>query len=185
MTAEYGNKIGTALRAIRQMHSDTSRLLQDCDGTIGRHRPSVFGSNATRDLTYQFNAAQWMAEGVYRYYDAADVEAGLVEGITTAFIDKVKPERPEEPLLIVGQIKYKVEDGKAIAETCLGWDLWNVYFDGLPAAKTGTILFTKGWQTGRVDWVKLIAVPLYSVSSMAVVEELMAKVRAFAADGER
>src|ERR1700722_1838486 len=104
-TTEYGTKIAGALKAVAQMHAETSRLLVDCDKYIGNGRPSVFGSYATRDLTYHYKATFWMAEGVYRYYPAGpDAVEGVyryypagpdaVEGVTVAFHYAGAPDDP-------------------------------------------------------------------------------------------
>src|SRR6516225_545657 len=85
MNDDYGKKINQALKAVRQMHADVSKLLVDADGTIGKGKIAVF-SNATRDLTVGVQAKTWMAWFVYRYYAAPDAtEAGMVDAVTVWF----------------------------------------------------------------------------------------------------
>jgi hypothetical protein len=180
MNDDYGKKIGDALRAIRQMHSDTSKLLKDCDGTIGKGRVSIFGNNATRELTYSVAATQWMAEGVYRFYDAQDKEAGLLEGVTACFIDEATGIKISSPILIVGQIKYKMDGQASPKANCDPWDLWYGFLEWTEKKVFGEVhtpIATETEDTERIASMKLAAVPLYSVTSMKVVEELMTKVR--------
>lgn len=115
MNDDYGQKINLALAAVRRMHADVSKLLVDADGSIGKGKASVFDAYATRDLTYHYRADFWMAEGVYRLYapkGASDEHP--VEGLTVRFFDQEG--RIEEPFLIVGQLKYKLEAGRPLVE---------------------------------------------------------------------
>jgi hypothetical protein len=178
MSDDYGTRMGNALRAVRQMHSDAARLLQDCDTTIGSGRKSIFDM-ATRDLTWKVDATQWMAEGVYRYYDASDQMPGLVEAVLVAFIDRDKPERPEEPLLIVGRIKYGVDTSLQTAvHPCEEWDLWYAYFDWYGRQESvGRPVMLGPRSQRQIEWVKFFAVPLYSVTGMDVVVRGMETVR--------
>jgi hypothetical protein len=82
MSNDYGLRVGTAIRAVARLHSDTSRLLLDCDGTIGQGRTSIFKNYATSDLTWNVKANHWMAAGIYRYYDTSDIQPRTVEGVT-------------------------------------------------------------------------------------------------------
>lgn len=36
MTDGYGKKVNNAVKAVRQMYADTSKLLQACDDAIGK-----------------------------------------------------------------------------------------------------------------------------------------------------
>jgi len=73
VTSDYGRQIMIALNAVRQLHSDTTRLLVDFGKKMGADWYSVFGNFATRELTYSVNTEFWMAEGVYRYGRATTV----------------------------------------------------------------------------------------------------------------
>ncbi len=37
-TKRYGEKIHNAIKAVARLHTDTSKLLRECDGTIGKGR---------------------------------------------------------------------------------------------------------------------------------------------------
>lgn len=177
MKTEYGTKMAGALKAVAQMHSDTSKLLQDCDQEIGKGRPSIFGSYATRDLTYNFQADFWMAEGVYRYYQAGPA---LVDGVTVAFFHASEPDDPRsdtEPLLLVARIQYATAgDGASSKGNCKEWDIWHMYFDWVPDRKLGQILSVGRAGDGRIEWARLIAVPLFSISRIEDVAALMSRV---------
>lgn len=183
MTTEYGMRISGALKAIVQLHSDTSRLLVDCDKHLGKGRPSVFGSYATRDLTYHYKAEFWMAEGVYRYYPAGP---NAVDGITVAFhyagAPSVDPET--EPLLLIARIQYSslpdtTPPGSApVKGRCEEWDVWNLYFVWGRNRQFGKVLEYESVDNGRISWARLIAVPLYTVDSIELVVRLADEVGA-------
>ena len=132
MADEYGKKLTTALAAVRQLHSDTSKLMVDFDGKMfAAGWSSVFENIATRDLTYSVRAQFWMAEGVYRYY-ANDGNPGYIEGLTVAFFDK----RAEEPLFLAAEIQYRMDANKLISTVCRAWDIWHLYFGNTDTASS-------------------------------------------------
>ena len=57
---DYGKKMGQALKAVAKMHTQVSQLLLDCNSLFPEYE-SVFGTNATRELTYSVKADFWMA----------------------------------------------------------------------------------------------------------------------------
>ena len=182
MTTEYGQKIAGALKAIAMLHSDTSKLLSDCDKQIGKGRNSIFGNYATRDLTYNVKAACWMAEGVYRYYEAGP---RLVDGVTVTFFNK---EADTEPLLKVARIQYanpELGNGPGAEEeglkaVCGEWDIWRLLFEWAVDRELGKVLMFTDTDQGRIAWARLIAVPLFSISRIEDVTDLMGRVLASA-----
>ncbi len=180
MKTEYGSKVAGALKAVAQMHSDTSKLLVDCDKQIGRGRRSVFGSYATKELTYNFQAEYWMAEGVYRYYEAGPM---LVDGVTVAFFHG----QAIEPLLLVAQIRYSYKPGDpeppVLRDRCDEWDAWSLYFSWGESRELGKVHAYGGSDAGRIEWARLVAVPLFSIRRIEDVVEMMDRVRAASPDG--
>jgi hypothetical protein len=173
MNTEQGQKIAGALKAVAQLHSDTSKLLLDCDAYIANGRRSVFGNNATRDLTWHAKAAHWMAEGVYRFYEGNSLN---VDAITVTFF---KPDEEFEPLLKVGRIQYKVPgDGlaDALRQVCNEWDLWWLYFDSGAARQVGKVIEYSDLDDHRIVWARLIAVPLFTIHRIEDVRQLMTRV---------
>jgi hypothetical protein len=164
MKTEQGQKIAGALRAVIKMHSDTSKLLIDCDKHIGEGRKSIFGNYATRDLTWKVAASFWMAEGVSRCYEAGP---SLVDSIAATFFHE---SREIEPLLKVGRIAYRPD------ATCDIWDLWHLFFDPLEHQGLETILHRADAVKGRIAEAHLIAVPLFSISKIEDVTALMNRV---------
>lgn len=164
METEQGQKLEGALRAVAQMHSDTSRLLIDCDKYIGGTRRSVFGNSVTDNLSHSVPADFWMAEGVYRFYE---VDPPLLfDVITVAFLGG----RKSEPLLLVGRIRY------APGQLFKNWDLWSLYFAWGQEQRTGEILEYSDVGAHRITWGRLVAVPLFSIKRIEDVQELMRRV---------
>jgi hypothetical protein len=184
MTTEYGQKIAGALRAVAMLHSDTSKLLTDCDKQIGKGRKSIFGNYATRDLTYNVKADCWMAQGVYRYYEAGPL---LVDSVTVTFFNA---QVDTEPLLKVSRIQYadtKLGRESASKEggprtVCSEWDTWWLFFVGTENRELGKVLTFTEVDQGRIAWARLVAVPLFSIERIEDVAELMRKVVESAAE---
>lgn len=168
---EYGEKVGAALKAVVQLHIDTSKLLVDLDKKMLGYS-SVFGNVATSELTYHVRAEGWIASGVYRYYTKAE-EPGLVDGITICFLDP----RLTEPLLLVAELKYHLESGADIRRICKPWDIWYLYFDWSGGAIEQRVITTKDADHGRIECCKLKAVPLYTIQQIEDVKRILGEVR--------
>lgn len=177
MSDDYGKKISQALAAVRRMHADVSRLLVDADRTIGQGKDSLFGNYATRWLTYNVKADYWMAWFVFRYYPASDdSEPGLVDAISVWFFDNQS--RIAEPHLLLGQICYDQPAEQTSKPACQETDLVHAYllWSGQPISDT-VLSGIQPPQKSSVRWFKVIAVPLYSITSMEDVMRLMGRVR--------
>jgi hypothetical protein len=176
---DYGRKVGQALAAVRRMHADVSKLLVDVEGTIGKGKASVFGSYSTRDLSSSFRDPRWMAWFVYRYFAAGvGADPSVVDAVTVWFFDNDR--RIEEPHLLVGQLCYELEAGQQqVKGMCQEWDLPRAYIHWAGPPTPGRVHVGRSPQDRPViRWYKVIAVPLFSITSMAGVVELMDRVRA-------
>ena len=175
-STNYGKKIGQAIDAIRKMHAQVSQLMVDCDGLFQDYS-SVFGSYATRELTYNVRAESWMADGVYRYWYRTD---GPVIAITVIFFRPDNKVQREEPLLIVGQIDYNEFDPKHPKEKCSEWDLWWSLTDWgtqpFCLDQIREIIKPDDKQLDRITRVVAIAVPLFSIENFADVKELFHRI---------
>lgn len=173
-TTDYGKNIGQALEAVRKMHSQVSQLLVDCDGLFEGYR-SVFGSYATKELTYAHNADFWMAEGVYRYWFRENLP---VIGVTVIFLQTDTTVQREEPLLVVGQVNYHDFNPENPKEQCEEWDLWYSLTDwGNQPFRLGQIReLIKPDVEDRIDKIVATAVPLFSIENFADVKQLFANV---------
>jgi hypothetical protein len=171
MTTDYGQRIVLALQAIRQLHADTSRLLVDFGKTVGAGWISVFGNYATRDLTYNVNADFWMAEGVYRYW-ARKENLGTVKALTVCFFGR----GIKEPLLLVSQLKYRMDGASEIKSVCKEWDLWQLFFDWSDQTIADDMLSFAGADKGRIESANLVAKPLYAIAQLDDVAAMMNRV---------
>jgi hypothetical protein len=179
MKTEYGKQITTAFRAVYQLFEEISRLLQDCDGTVGHGKTSLFGNVVTRALSRSIdNPGAWFASNLYRYYEAGEAFPGIVEGLNIYLWDE--PALYEEPLLIAGQIKYHLGEGESVKDVCNEWDVWKAYFKWCDNRRVDDVISFRrsSDEEGRTEWFKLCAIPLYSIKSIEQVGQLMERVRA-------
>lgn len=173
MPTEAGQKMQQCLNAVCRMHSSVSKLLLDFDKYVSWPSVSVLQNNATKELTYATKAQFWMAWGVYRYLSCRD-NPELVEGITVYFID---PDL-DEPLVLMGRLEY-ADDPLQNRGICDGWDLWYIYY----AARTGwvhNVPVTCGIPEDRATRIRnatLVSAPLYSISRIADIQQLLNSVR--------
>ncbi len=176
---EYGKQIMVALRAVELLHSDTSRLLQDCDKVLGSGE-SIFKSFATRELTYHVKADHWMAHSVYRFYPARD-RKDAAEGVTVCFFDNergIGNGRISAPCILIGRIIYR--DGRDAVEACMegqGWDLWHAFF-GPNNPTVGSVLQRVEQSDSRIQGLDFVALPLYSINSVHDIEKWVEQIRA-------
>ncbi len=181
VTDDYGKRVGTALRAVRQLHADASRLLSDCDGTIGKRREVCGGRNTGTERLSSLLGERWMPEGAYRCYGpAAGEPAGQVDAVCLCFFGETVAK--DEPVLIAGRIEYALDPGQGLEAVWSGWDVWYLLSHNCPERTHGAVL-----TGGPVTWTddgkaftgfRLIAVPLYSITSTDDVVALMERVRA-------
>jgi len=176
MSPDYGKKIGKAFEAIYQLHEDASKLLSDCDSVIGKGKAPLFGSVITKDLSKAvYDPGKWMPYGVFRYYDASIELPGIAEGVLIYFWDEAP--KPEEPFLIVGQIKYVLDTEESVASVCNCWDLWYAFVKWIKSRPANEVITGLDAGDGRIEWFKLILVPLFAIQSMEQVAIMMDKVR--------
>jgi len=169
---DYGKKMNSALSAVRRMHSDVSKLLVDVDSTIGKGMNPIFGSYATTNLTYNYRADYWMAAFVYRLFSDA-INPGSVKGITVWFFDDAK--RIDEPYLLVGELEYELAPEQTLEKPWVS-DLINAY-SKWHDKPTSNVVLTGRSPKPAVRSYKVIATPLYSITSMADLVELMDRVQ--------
>ena len=167
--SDYGKKLGQAIIALTKTHLQVSQLLSDSDKLFSNYT-SVFGNIVTSNLTHQMNSDFWMAEGVYRYWFRP---RSNIHGLTIAFHDWEREQ--EQPLLIVGNIKYL---GNKPKDKCEPWDLWY----GAKAWGPQPLRLNKAFdvpRTGteeRIGDMKLVVVPLFNIENLNDIKDLFKKV---------
>jgi hypothetical protein len=188
---DYGKKIGKAIRAIRAMHEDTAKLVRSLSKVFtGKVIYSELAGGGTQE-TY------WMTEGMKRYWGDANLHRGLVEGLNAVFadVDAASGELndvPEEPLLILGQIQYVVPDPFPVPQNpkrdkrfddwpWLKEHIWDFREAYLRWRQRGVTTYDEVIRLDRpqdhVEWVRVLAVPLYSIQNVEHVRSLMGRVR--------
>jgi hypothetical protein len=111
-----------------------------------------------------------MAEGVYRFYVKA-AAPDLVEGILVSFF------KSKVPLLLVGQIKYRMAACSSIKNVCGAWDIWDLYYTWNEQQDLEHVITFGSLDNDRIEWAQVLAVPLYSIKRVENAEQLMAQVR--------
>jgi len=167
---DYGKKVGRSLAAIAKMHSQTAHLMVDCDKLFPDYK-SVFENYGTRDLSYSYNAGFWMAEGIYRYWCR---EEKSIAGLTVGFYEKKG--KLDEPIIIVGAIKYGNFDFQRPKENFDPWFLWYTVLlwqkDGI---KYNQLLTYSPEGDEYIESVDYIIMPLFWIQSLADVQGLFEK----------
>jgi hypothetical protein len=168
---DYGKKVGQALKVVAKMHSQVSQLISDCDSLFPEYK-SVFGTNATRDLTYSVHSDFWMAEGVYRYWFK---EGSSVVGVTALF--HPWEGELEQPLFVVGQINYLNVAPETVKEQCSPWHLWTAVTSWAPQPpRQGKVIeLSDPDGKGTIPNMRLIVVPLFHIENLDDVKTMFRK----------
>jgi hypothetical protein len=180
MSTSYGKQIANALAAIQQLHADCSKLLTDCDGTIGQNRTPLFGNEVTRDFSRAISGYySWTPAALYRYYYAHDDPSSLIVGVTICFFDDDMRHAPrhDEPLILVGEIHSANESNLKLRSHFNPWTLWNGFFKGLEQQLLGQVLSLEKNDVDKTPAMRLIAAPLYDITSVEDVQAMLNRVR--------
>ena len=116
----WGKQMTAALKAVRQMHADSSRLLLDLDRVMVGYKP-VYGSVVTMDLSYDIKRGAYMSEGLLRHWVRSS-EPNQVIAVNLAFWDDNAD--VEEPLFIAAKLVY-AEPLSTVPDRNRAWDPWN------------------------------------------------------------
>lgn len=175
---DYGRRVSQALRAVRRLHEDTSRLLQDCDGTVGKGLTLATKTTYVTKDSFWSLGKPWMPDGAFRCYSPdPTTRPGLVDAVAACFLgEKVAV---DEPVLIVGRIEYRLGDGLRVQDVCDGWDPWYLLANHCDPRPSDVVLAGGPTELGGrwVERFRLLAVPLFSVGSIDVVADAMSRVR--------
>src|ERR1035438_3203857 len=181
MNDDYGPNLGKALQAVHQMHVDVAKLMLMLDKELGRKSILV---RITDQAKFSVNRDIWMPEGMHRIYAVPQIP-GRVEGITTVFLD-LHGEPVTEPLLLVGQAQFDCPIAEDLKSTLMEnenvWCLWTGYLRWQEEHEYGNVVRIDAPPTDdetdkKLRWVQVIAVPLYSISSVRDVMKLLQQAR--------
>jgi len=122
-TEEWGLQMSLALKAVRAMHVDSSRLLLDLDRTLVGYT-SVYRSVATIDsMSYDIKKPDFMTDGVFRHW-VHPSQADTVIAVNLAFWDDNVDLK--EPFFIAAKIRY-AEPLPNPWDRNKAWDPWHAY----------------------------------------------------------
>ncbi len=176
---DYGMKVEKALYAVQQMHQDVAKLILLLDKKLDR-KPVL--SRITDEWKFGVNAGLWMPEGMHRLY-AVPNAPGRVEGITVAFIN-LYGEPIDQPLLLVGQAEFGcgAELKSTLTDADNLWCLWNAYLVWREERTLNQLQRVqppadRDKSRGALKWVRVIAIPLYSVNAIEDVLKLLERTR--------
>jgi hypothetical protein len=171
---DYGRKIGMALQAVHQMHVDVTKLISLLDKEIGR---SPIRPNITDQAHFVIAGPVWMPEGMHRIY-AVPTTPGRVEGVTAVFFDHWG-QRIDEPRLLVGHAQFTYQQAEDMTRGD-EWCLWHAYLEWQDRRPINKVLLIKAPSENdfeKLSWVRLIAVPLYSIGGIKDVMDLLQQTR--------
>lgn len=171
----WGVQMARALRAVREMHSDASRLLLDLDrGLLGYK--SVYGSFATMDLSYDIKRGMFMAEGLLRHWVESSAKDTVV-AVNIAFWDETA--KIIEPMFIAAKLLY-LEPVPTTPDRSKAWDPWSAYLSWTTDRKPWELLEAAPPQK-RADLLRVVtfAVPLSSITTEAHGRDLLNKVKEY------
>ena len=172
MSEQYGKRVGQALRAVHQLHSDSSRLLLDMDRAMHGWK-SVYDSTVTNDIPYTTGKDRYMAEGLFRHY-YQNQEMNFVVALNLCFFDSEDPTL-DEPILVAAELNY---DSQSTAkDTSRAWDPWNAFFIWGERPKLHDVFVVTSPESFEREVAgNAIAVPLYDVTSTDYVKGLLANI---------
>src|SRR6266849_3876316 len=110
MDDDYGRKVGQAIQAVLQLHSDIGRLFRELDSNEYKEWEPIFGSLVTKNGPKDVKKGLLMPYFVFRYY-RKKANPSLVEGVTCQFFKGSAS--LNEPQFLVSQVQYKSHDGKS------------------------------------------------------------------------
>lgn len=119
----YGRKVGTAMSAVRQLHADTARLLQDCDGLMRTRGKRSLWKDPAYPVSPSAGAQGWLTDGAFRAYVRDGGWDGSVTWVLAAFMDK-NDDDLGEPLLVVGKAEYRARKKQPALDVVQKWDAW-------------------------------------------------------------
>jgi hypothetical protein len=173
MSDGYGKKIGQAIRAVQQMHSDSSRLLLDLD-RIMHGWECLYGAYVANDIPSTVARGRFMAEGLYRHYSLPQHPTRVV-ALNLCFFDATKPSLLAEPLLVAAELNYELQGPMKSAGR--EWDPWTAFFGWIDRPNDGELITLESPECfPRKLSARLLASPLYDVKGSDHLRELIAKV---------
>jgi len=165
MSENYGENITRAMRAVLQMHADSSKLLLDLDREMMDY-VSLYDNIATANLSYDVKSKRFMAEGLFRHYVRAKTDTEVIavnilffdEGIKTAF---------SEPLFVASKLSYLNTTGSSSERQSRFWNPWQALTDWSHGeALKGVVHLSEIKKSGEVQSATVRAVPLFGISSI-------------------
>lgn len=159
-----GRNMGLAFRYIQQVFKETAQLMKKLDSLMGKDWIPTYGNRTTRDVTSHIDDPEyWLVEASFRIYDSKN-EPSIKKGITVVYWGK----NVDEPILIVGKMRYILDSATGRPKGLGHWDLWDAWFERDYEGKQtdGTVYQIKYEQEGDyIEDAKVFAIPLVSIQS--------------------
>jgi hypothetical protein len=172
MDDDYGKKVGQAVQAVMNLHSDIGRLFGELDKTEFKGWESIFGPIVTKNVPKDVKKHWWMPYFVFRYYRKTK-ESPTVEGATCYFFSGTQA--LTEPQFLVSQVLYKTRDGKPVH--CGEWDVLKLFQGHESDFEPGKVISVAGEDESKFQSARLVVVPLYSIRDRKRVTDLIERVR--------
>jgi len=171
MGTEQGKQLGIALKAVLEMQSDCTKLIEDLDKFMMGYR-SLYGSVVTLDLGSTIGRRTYVAEGLIRLYARPEEDARVL-CINICFYDRNDP-KFEEPILVAANISYQPAPPDQTEKLKRGWDAWHSFLDWAPERiYDQPITLARPPKRPTIETVTLAATPLFGVKNIDDVKKLV------------
>ncbi len=171
MPTDLGTKLNSVIRAMMELHEDSSRLLTDLDKQMLRAKYDRIGGNSVAlGLSYDLNNSAYMARSLVMRWQKRDEPRHVC--IANLIFHDDGGENFEEPVLILSGLVYR----KPIAPAEINWDGWTAWAKsgkmfGVPTSVDPLVL------NDRVSGGSVLACYLATVTSADEAWKLMCSVR--------
>jgi hypothetical protein len=172
---DWGTQMLLALKAVRTMHADSSRLLLDLDRALVGYK-SIYGSFATMDLSYDIKRASFMSEGLLRHWVHSS-RPDTVIAVNIAFWDDNAG--LNEPFFIAAKLLY-ADALQTTPDRNKAWDPWYAYLNWTNQRKLNEIVEAKPPEK-RADILRAVSigVPLSSIVTEAHGAMILEKAKSY------
>ena len=166
---ESGKLMGRAIKAVLEMQSDCIKLFRDLDKQLELNDlQQISGNTITTGLGSSIaTPGLYLAQYLYRLYAPRDSRHHVL-GVNIC-LHNYANRYFAEPLFIAANVRYDpAQSDESLATR--SWDPWAAYLDWNSDTSYGRVLEVSPFRS-TIQKIVVVAVPLYSISSIQVAIE--------------